>query len=254
MFKLLIFGGTSEGRRLAEYCASKGIYAQVSTATDYGASLLPDSPFIKKSVGRLDSEQIEDLILSGGYAMIIDATHPYAQEVSENIKAACGRLGNSSLLLRLARDVSTDICGKAFESVSGAVKYINTVDGNILSVLGSKELDSLTAVDGYRTRLFIRILPDERFKEICLSLGIRQDHIITGKGPFTVEQNISHIKQCGAKLMLTKASGAAGGYPQKVTAAERCGIQLLTILPPKDSGLSFEQIIKHMEKTIGEFS
>ena len=54
--------------------------------------------------------------------------------------------------------------------------------------------------------------------------------------------------------MLTKASGAAGGYPQKVTAAERCGIQLVTILPPKDSGLSFEQIIKHMEKTIGEFS
>ena len=60
MFKLLIFGGTTEGRQLAEYCAENGINADVSVATEYGASLLPAGVDIL--CGRLDADT-EGLLL-----------------------------------------------------------------------------------------------------------------------------------------------------------------------------------------------
>ena len=61
MFRLLIFGGTSEGRLLAEYCVKKKINMDISVATEYGASLLPKNANIL--CGRLDEVQISALML-----------------------------------------------------------------------------------------------------------------------------------------------------------------------------------------------
>ena len=62
MSEVLIFGGTTEGRLLAEFCAAKGIRAAVSVTTDYGAELLPRSYFIRELVGNLDSSQMSFLL------------------------------------------------------------------------------------------------------------------------------------------------------------------------------------------------
>ena len=62
MSEVLIFGGTTEGRLLAEFCAAKGIRAAVSVTTDYGAELLPRSDFIRELIGNLDSTQMSLLL------------------------------------------------------------------------------------------------------------------------------------------------------------------------------------------------
>jgi len=82
MSDILIFGGTTEGRELAQYCADIGIYADISVATDYGASLLPDSEFIRIMSGRRDRCEMKEL-LENGYHTVIDATHPFAEEVTK---------------------------------------------------------------------------------------------------------------------------------------------------------------------------
>ena len=93
MCRLLIFGGTTEGRLLAEHCSKSGISADVSVATEYGAELLPED--VNVLCGRLETEEMTALILKNGYIMVVDATHPYAVEATKNIKAACGFCGKA---------------------------------------------------------------------------------------------------------------------------------------------------------------
>ena len=86
MCRILIFGGTTEGRELAEYCAENKIFACVSVTTDYGAELLPKSIYVKPLVGKLEKAEMVKLITENNYSIIIDATHPYAKLATENIR------------------------------------------------------------------------------------------------------------------------------------------------------------------------
>lgn len=71
MSEVLIFGGTTEGRLLAEFCAAKGIRAAVSVTTDYGAELLPRSDFIRELVGNLDSTQMSFLLKTDDFSLVM---------------------------------------------------------------------------------------------------------------------------------------------------------------------------------------
>ena len=84
--KILIYAGTTEGRMLAEKLAERGIKSDVSVATEYGNQVMEESEFIHVLQGRLDPEQMMRLYEKNNYDLIIDATHPFAQIVSENIK------------------------------------------------------------------------------------------------------------------------------------------------------------------------
>ena len=43
--------------------------------------------------------------------------------------------------------------------------------------------------------------------------------------------------------MITKDSGAAGGFPEKISAAAECGIPVIVIMRPEEEGLSFDEIL-----------
>ncbi|MDE5564649.1 MAG: precorrin-6A/cobalt-precorrin-6A reductase, partial [Oscillospiraceae bacterium] len=115
-------------------------------------------------------------------------------------------------------------------------------EGSILSTLGSKSLSALTAVRDYAARLWVRVLPAEGTIEHCRSLGFPETHILLGKGPFTIEQNVQHIRQSGAGLLVTKESGSTGGYPEKLAAAKQCGIPVVTLLRESETGYTLEEI------------
>lgn len=238
MSELLIFGGTAEGRTLAEYCAVNGIYAAVSAATDYGSSLLPESRYIRKLTGRLDASGISGLLERGSCRAVIDATHPYAVEASANIRYACEK--NGVRYVRLKRESTASEYGISAADINALPGLLNSSEGIILSTLGSKELPVLTKVKDYRRRLFIRVL----LGAPAADFGIPPEHVIEEKGPFSVEQNIAHIRQTGAEILLTKESGAAGGYPEKARAAEMCGIALVTVLRPKENGYELEEVLR----------
>ena len=71
-----IAGGTTEGRKLAHYADRCHIRAYVSVATEYGASLVPDSPFVTVVTGRMDEGEMESFLREQAIAQVIDATHP----------------------------------------------------------------------------------------------------------------------------------------------------------------------------------
>lgn len=240
MCRILIFGGTTEGRMLAEYCVEQKIDADISVATAYGAELLPEKT--GKLIGRLDLNEMINLIQKNKYSKVIDATHPYAEEVTKNIKQACEM--TKTLCFRLIRDTEKSEYDYKVATIEEAVSVINQSEKTILSTLGSKELAALQEIRDYHKRVWIRVLPSAEIKEYCTKLGYDENKLILEKGPFSEEQNINHIKKTNAEIMLTKESGNIGGFSAKVSAAEMCGIEVITISRPSESGYSFNEIVR----------
>ena len=242
MSEILLFGGTTEGRILAEFCAERGIPVTVSVATPEGAALLPDR--VKVLCGRLEMTQMRAIMISGKYSRVVDATHPYAAEVTANLRTVCVELGVP--YIRLIRKTA-DISGKTVPDTNSLVKLLNKCEGNILSTLGSKSLPALTSVNHYRERLWVRILPGEEAVAYCERLGYDPAHVIAEKPPFSAEQNLIHIHRSKAQILVSKESGAAGGYPEKCEAARISGVELITLCRPVEEGMTLDEVKKMLE-------
>ena len=91
MDKILLFAGTTEGRNLAEFLEKNQIPTEVCVATQYGETLLEEGKYLHVHAGRLDETEMEQQIQKQQITLVIDATHPYAVIVSQNIRRACSR-------------------------------------------------------------------------------------------------------------------------------------------------------------------
>lgn len=235
MNNILIFGGTTEGRLLAEFCNEKNISAAVCVATEYGGSLLSNSSTVRVIVGRKDKAEIEQLIVTGNFTSVFDATHPYAMEVSKNVKAVCE--GLNVTYYRVVREAEEDINGGLyFDTADEIALYLKDTEGHIFISTGSKELGAFGKYS-IPERSVVRILPDEKTEHRCREMGFYQ--VITGKGPFSEEENIGHFGDCA--YLVTKDSGAAGGFREKLSAAEKTGAKVLILRRPKENGISIEE-------------
>ncbi len=243
--RILLFGGTIEGRTLAEAIAASNAkrgslgnggadVCHVCVATQYGASLLPEAEGIVIHDERMDEAQMEKLIKDVGFDICIDATHPYAEEVSANIRRACAK--SSLKLYRVARDnvsPETDTYINV-ENVAKAVEYLAGTSGNIFITTGSKELKEFTHLEGYKERCFARVLPTSDVMEICSEIGFPPKNIIGMQGPFGYELNVAMLKACNAKYLVTKASGNEGGFIEKCRACRAAGAEFIVIGRPKE--------------------
>lgn len=235
MNRILIFAGTTEGRALAEFCAAHGIAADVSTATEYGASLLPEG--IGVLSGRLDAREICALLRSKQYAAVIDATHPYAKDATENIRTACQQ--TAVPCMRLLRK-PLPVTGESVTSPEEMIALLNRNDETILSTLGSKSVAALSDVRRFRERIWLRLLPSDTVAAACVALGFDPGKLILAKGPFRTEENLAHIRQSGARILLTKESGTVGGYPEKAEAAKIAQIRMITLCRPPEAECGYD--------------
>ncbi|AEY65212.1 precorrin-6A reductase [Clostridium sp. BNL1100] len=223
--KVLVFSGTTEGREISQFLADKGVSVTACVATEYGNMVMPANSRIEVRTGRLSEEQIAQMVAD--YSFVIDATHPYAELVTKNIKSACNSAGVE--YIRLLRP--SIAAGKVIEvnNTHEAVKYLNTVGCNILLTTGSKELDVFTGVSDYGTRIFARVLPTTEVVDKCTKLGFKGKNLICMQGPFSYEMNIATLKQTKAKYLVTKDTGSAGGFQEKISAAEALGVTVVLI-------------------------
>lgn len=244
--RVLIFAGTTEGRQLAGGLAKRGIRVTACVATEYGQSLLKELPGVSILSGRLDEERMEELMASGGFSLVLDATHPYAREASENIRRAGERA--KVACIRVVRE-SVDVEGDSVvyvESVEEAVEYVNRChrEGNILATTGSKEIAKFQAIVGYEERVYARVLPLSDSLEACKKAGIPASHIICMQGPFGRKLNEAMLEQTKAVCMVTKESGKPGGFEEKILAAKASGVSLVVIgRPVKEDGMTVEQVL-----------
>lgn len=247
---VLVFGGTSEGRRLAELFDINNIKCTVCVATEYGEQLLSRTGNITVICGRMGLDEICSLIApdTGGsqFSYIIDATHPYASLISANAKQACIRTG--TVYLRLLRDnIYNNQYGniKFFKDASQAAQYLDNATGRILLTTGSKDLPVFCDRIKDKSRITARVLPSASAIETCNNSGLNGKQIIAMQGPFSKETNIALIKQADASFIVMKESGSAGGFPEKIAAAKETGTNIIIIKRPvEETGYTFNEIIK----------
>lgn len=251
MYKVLLFGGTVEGRTVAEYLNGNKIPSMVCVATEYGESLLPQGEYLELSHERLDEKQMEERMLQMENGLVIDATHPYAQVVTENIETACERTGTA--YLRVVRQESRRLEEEEtityVKSIREAVEYLEKTSGNILVTTGSKELSAYTALTDYQERIYARVLSLVEVVSSCAKLGIEGKHLLCMQGPFSREMNIALIHQFDIAWMVSKESGRAGGFLEKYQAAKETGCRMIVIGRPKEEqGMELEKCIEYLDR------
>ncbi len=249
--KVVIFGGTSEGRMLSECLCRNKIAHTLCVATDYGEEVLEPSEYAHVLQGRLDTQQMEDLIRREQCFVVVDATHPYAVEVSKNIRKACER--TKMKYLRFLRDKESVIDVRSDVLVSSATEaaaYLDGQEGAIFLTTGSKELPAFTAGVHKTERLFVRVLPSAAVVASCRELGLEGKQICAMQGPFSEEMNRALLQQTKAAWLVTKDTGITGGFPEKVRAARSLGVRLVIIRRPEESGLDYESVLQVLEAVL----
>ncbi|MEA4968909.1 MAG: precorrin-6A reductase [Candidatus Pelethousia sp.] len=234
MIEILLFGGTSEGRELAALLEAKGVETLVCVATDYGEALLGAGNRIHIHNGRLDETAMEALMRAQSPRKVIDATHPYAEVVSHNIRAACK--STNTEYVRLRRESALEDHCRLFASMAELIAWLNETEGVIFSTLGAKEVEALRGIAGFQERVWLRVLPSVDGLAACLKAGFPAKHIICMQGPFSEELNTAMFQAAGASIMITKESGSVGGFPQKLAAARACGMIAAVLSRPNEEG------------------
>ncbi len=249
--KVIIFGGTSEGRMLSECLCRNKIAHTLCVATDYGEEVLEPSEYAHVLQGRLDTQQMADLIQSEQCLVVVDATHPYAVEVSKNIRKACEMTEMKYLRFLRAEEAVIDVKNDVIvSSAAEAAAYLDGQEGAIFLTTGSKELPAFTAGVHETERLFVRVLPSVQVVASCRELGLEGKQICAMQGPFSEEMNRALLQQTKASWLVTKDTGITGGFPEKVRAARSLGVRLVIIRRPEESGLDYESVLQALEPVL----
>ena len=235
MKKILVFGGTTEGRLTAQFLAENQIACDVCVATEYGEEVLAESEFVHVKTGRLSEPAMKGVLAKEDYAAVIDATHPFATEVSRNIMHCMKEKSVELPLYRFERktDGADSFCS-FFHSADECAESLKSTDGTIMLTTGSKDLPVFCQTEELKKRLVVRVLPAVESVRLCHEAGLEGRQIIAMQGPFSQEMNETQIEDFHVSVLVTKESGKTGGEDTKIAACRKKGIKCFIIRKPAE--------------------
>ncbi len=229
---ILVLGGTSESRDVAiELNKAKYRVIYVSTTDLIGG--LPET--VNRITKILTPETFESLVKSAGIKCVLDATHPFAVEISN--LAINVALKFNIHYIRLERESIENLrqysCVQCVKDIYSAVSEALKYNGVILSVLGIRKIPEICKLLGdHKKKLVVRILPTSSSINICEEMKIHPSKIIAMQGPFDLEFDLYCIRHYNAKVMIAKESGDRGGLQSKIEACGKSGCKLIILERP----------------------
>jgi len=213
--------GTSEGKNILSGLNEFTEDIFISTATTYGAELLKDYKYKIFNEEPLDLVGLMQVIRRNDIKILIDASHPYALEITKNAMEACKihgvryvRYERSSVLKEFMHNENVVVV----EDYDSLLRQLKKVDGNILNTTGSRNIDKFMS-SNLDNRIIHRVLPSVKVLEEILGKGVKVEDIVAMKGPVGYELNCGFIKEYNAKAIIMKDSGIQGGTQDKIKAA-----------------------------------
>ena len=242
--RVLLFGGTAEGHTLARRLAQAGHQVTCCVATEYGRDVLEPTAGLEVRTGRMDQNAMA-AEMGRGYACGVDATHPYAAQVSENIRGAAQAAGLPYERLWRQPEQAEQVIWA--DDPEAAARMLADMPGNVLLTTGSKDLAVFARVPDYPQRIWVRVLPSMESLRCALELGYPAAHIICMQGPFSQQMNTAMLQQMDGRILVTKDPGRAGGFGEKAAAAQSAGAKLLVIRrPTRETGLGLEELLEKL--------
>ncbi len=252
MRHVVIFAGTTEGRTLASILDRAGVPLDICVATDYGQMILPAFREAKIHKGRMDRGEMEAFLSREPRTIVVDATHPFAQAVSSNIREATAR--RKLDYIRLLRDEESYLNRdhvQIFSEIKKGADFLNRQEGNVLLTTGSKDLAGIAPSFEDLSRVYVRVLPSEESIRLCREAGFFGRQIVAMQGPVSQKMHQATLEELQIKWQMTKASGRVGGVEEKLAAAALVGVRTVIISRPPEQGYSFAQVLRMMANRLG---
>lgn len=226
-----VIGGTKDSRDFLEKIVKSTTDIIVTTATEYGGKLLENLP-VKTLCKKLTHSMMVDFVKENSIDKIVDLSHPYAIEVSQNAIEVSKELQIE--YFRFEREEISFLPQKyiEFDNIESLVEYLEGVEGNILVTLGSNNIPHFSELKNLKN-FYFRILPKWDMVKKCEDVGVLPKNIIAMQGPFSKNMNKAMIEQYGIKYLVTKQAGDTGGEREKIEAADEMGIDVVFLTRPK---------------------
>jgi precorrin-6A/cobalt-precorrin-6A reductase len=252
--------GTSEGKKILSLLNNFTDNIFVSTATDYGGEILKKYKYAYLNTKPLKIQNLINVLKEKNVKVLVDASHPYALEITDNCIKACEELNIE--YIRYERPS----CIESFknkemivqvEDYSDLYDKLKNISGNILNTTGSRNLDKLLVMN-LRNRIIHRVLPSVKVMKECFDYGIAVEDIIAIKGPISYELNCTFIKEYSGKVMILKDSGIEGGTVEKLKACIDNNIYAFVIgrqaKKYKNTFNDIELLVKYLSNSQGSIS
>ncbi|MEU2349809.1 cobalt-precorrin-6A reductase [Modestobacter sp. NPDC049651] len=218
--QVLVLGGTGEARQLAAALVAEGVPVLSSLAGRVAAPVLPEGDVRVGGFGGPDG--LAAWLAEHGPAAVVDATHPFAAQITAHAAAAADTHGTP--LLRLQRPGWTPQPGddwRFVDSLAGAARAVAGFRCVFLTT-GRQGVGAFAALPG---RVLVRSVdpPDGP-----LPAGAT---LLLDRGPFSVDDELALMREHGVDVVVTKDSG--GHLTEaKLTAARALGIPVVLVRRP----------------------
>lgn len=232
-YDVMVIAGTTEAREVIERQLKENKTVLATVATALGAEML-SAYKIDVHIGRLDEEGFIKLLKDHPCERIIDASHPFAEIVTDTVRRAAAVVGipverYARTKLRYAYDRLISVADAA-----EAAECLNQTEGNVLLTTGVNTAAVYAAkVKEAKRRLYIRVLDTPASYAGCQAAGYPADHVFGEMPPYTVEDTLRLIEKTKAAVLVSKDSGKTGGVDKKVEACRRAGITCILIRRPE---------------------
>ncbi|SFB08334.1 cobalt-precorrin-6A reductase [Selenomonas ruminantium] len=233
---IFVLAGTQDGREIVRLLLEQGHDVAASVVSSYGGELLAHACGQRCLINDkpLDEAALKDYLQEHDIRLLVDASHPYAANVSRNALAVCQAL--SIPYIRYERDLSKLDYDRitVVHSYEEAAQAAAALGKKIFLTTGSRNLDKFVhSPDLKNCELTARVLPTAEVIGLCESLGLDAGHIVALQGPFSMELNRELFRKYGAEVIITKNSGTIGGTDTKFAAAAELNLPIVLIDRPQ---------------------
>ena len=251
--RIFLLGGTKDSTNIIEHLKRNyDAHILTTTTTEYGARLAREAGSDDTIARPLLKDEIVEILKGDSYDILIDATHPFAEHITQTsatianeLKIPYIRFERPSINLENI-DTSHIHYANSFDEAGKLIAH-DFPKGNILHFAGANTMADIVKYVPVE-RFYPRILKVESSIEKCNALEIDPNHIIPMTGAATKEENITLIEKYDASVMITKESGEIGGVIEKIEAANETDIAVIMIKRPEIEMLNKNDIVNDLKE------
>ncbi|WP_407422994.1 precorrin-6A reductase [Methanobrevibacter sp.] len=251
--KIFLLGGTKDSVNIIEHVKNNyEAYILTTTTTEYGAKLALEGGSDETIARPLLKDEIIKIFINGDFDILIDATHPFAEHITQTSASIAKEL--KIPFIRFERppinleniDTSRIHYANSFDE-AGKMIESNFPKGNVMHFAGANTMEEVLK-HVPTERFYPRILKVAGSLEKCEKLNVNPDHIIPMKGAASKQENIELIEKYDASVMITKESGEIGGVIEKIDAANEKDIAIIMIQRPEIAGLNKNDMVSNLDE------
>lgn len=252
---IFVAAGTQDGRELTQRLVSRGHGVAASVVSRYGEQLLAACGKERLIINDepLDAAGLMRYIRAHGIRVFVDASHPYAVNVSNNAMAACHATGTPYIRYERALSELDYARIRVVHSYEEAAEAAAGLGKNVFLTTGSRNLGKFVQAEALKDcTITARVLPTAEVLALCERLSLSPGQIVALQGPFSTALNAELFQKYKADVIVTKNSGAIGGTDTKIEAARKLNLPVVLLDRPALAydtlAQTYEEVIRFVEE------